>query len=725
MTKKKLENESNLVITGKVDGEDKAMILYNTTLEEAPSVFRSFSTNIFQDVASPSLSMRDGFDRQDYDAVRPEERIPRDDKGKIIACMRVYEEPGNGIIKNIVDLMADLVVQGIDVVHPKKKNEKFAKAWFNKTVQGTRFSERFVNTLCRAGNVVVKRDKSKISLQVARKYYTGQATTDIQEETKVEKRDIPVRYTLLDVRAIEVFDEEIAMFMDSSDIQFGLTLPPNILRKIRNPSNAKEVNLVNLIPIDVVSAIRVGANLIPLDRDKVDAYYYKKDDWRIWATPMIYTVLSDVYALRKAKLADIACLDGALSQIRLWKLGSMDGGVMKIRPSLEAMNRLASTLMNAVPGGIMDLMWGPDIEMQESTSSLHNFLGDTKYTPILNSIYTGLGIPPLFTGVSSSGSFTNNFLAIKTFIVRLEYLRNILRTFWDKELGMLAKALGWDVAPTLVFDRMTLNDEASILQIMLNMVDRGLLSDEAMVEMVGAIPEIEAIRTKREFKERQTGKRPPKASPYPDFEKDWISNFIKMGEVTPAQVGIELEPKKVGEKTPNENLVNLGIKGPKSKPIGQGGRPLGKKDSIKRKQKVVKPQRGIGSLVKLATWSSDMQDKINEQLTPVYLEMMDKKNLRQLTDQESRDLERLKFSLLANLEPDTKLEENTLSQLMSSQKLEVPEFMDVLLGEMITEYTKDNGEAPNINQIRRMQSLCYSAYKIPAEEIEEEVTEDL
>lgn len=721
MSKKKLENESNLVITGKIDGEEKAMVLYNTTLQEAPSLFRSFSTNIFQDIATPNISMRDGFDRCDYDSVRPEERIPKDDKGKIIACMRVYEESGNGIIKNIVDLMADLVVQGIDVVHPKKKNEKFAKAWFNKTVQGTRFSERFVNTLCRAGNVIVKRDKSKISLQVVRKYYQGEASVDVQEETKVEKRDIPVRYMLLDVRAIEVFEEELSMFLDSSDMQFGLSIPPNIMRKVKNPSTALEEKLVNAIPIDIVSAIRVGTHLIPLDKDKVDAYYYKKDDWRVWATPMIYTVLSDVYALRKAKLADIACLDGALSQIRLWKLGSMDQGVMKIRPSLEAMNRLASTLMNAVPGGIMDLMWGPDIEMEESTSSLHNFLGDTKYTPILNSIYTGLGIPPLFTGVSASGSFTNNFLAIKTFIVRLEYLRNILRTFWDKELGLLSKALGWDVAPTLVFDRMTLNDEASILQIMLNMVDRGLLSDEAMVEMVGGIPEIESIRTKREFKERQAGKRPPKASPYPDHEKTWIDNFIKMGEVTPAQVGIELAPKKAGEKTPNESKVALGIEGPQAGPIGQGGRPLNKKDSIKRKAKTVKPQRGVGSLVKLASWSIDMQEKINEQLTPIYLQMLDKKNLRQLTDQETKDLERLKFSLLANLEPNSKLEENTLSKLMDTQKLEVPEFMDVLLGEMVSEYTKDNGEAPNIHQIRRMQSLCYSAHKIPEEDIDEEV----
>ena len=42
----------------------------------------------------------------------------------------------------------------------------------------------------------------------------------------------------------------------------------------------------------------------------------------------------------------------------------------------------------------MDLVWGPDIELLESKTNVHQFLGEAKYTPHLNSVYAGLGIPP-------------------------------------------------------------------------------------------------------------------------------------------------------------------------------------------------------------------------------------------------------------------------------------------------------------------------------------------
>ena len=699
-----------LLITQQIGEETKAMVLYNTALEDAPFVTRSIASNLYENVYSPNISVKDGFDRFDYEYQRPEERIPRDEKGKIVACMAAYEESGNGLISNIIDLMADLVVQGIDVVHPKRQNEKFVKAWFQKTVKGPNFSERFANMLCRSGNVIVKRDTQKIPLSVTRKYYQGVAGVEDIKDVVVEKREIPVRYTILDVRAIDVFSPELTMFMDSGDMRFGLNIPSNMVTKIANPMTAQDQVLVDSIPKDIVMAIRNGSRLIPLDKNKVDAYYYKKDDWKVWATPMIYRVLSDIYALKKMKMADLSCIDGVLSQIRVWKIGSLE---YKQRPGLAAMNRLASVLMNAVPGGILDLIWGPDLEMQEVSSQLHQFLGDTKYAPLLNAIYSGLGIPPIFTGATSQGSFTNNFLAIKTFIVRLEYIRDKLREFWNKEFSILQKALGWDEAPTLVFDRMTLNDESSILQIMLHLVDRGILSDEAIQEMVGAIPEIEAIRVKREWKDKQKGRKPPKASPFhkPDFKNTWIERFIMAGDLTPGQVGLELEPKGPGEQTPNESQVKLGIKGPKSK-NDLTGRPAGKKDSKKRKNKTVKPQRGVGELIKLSAWSLDMQEKINEELTPIYLDMLGKKNLRQLTGQESDSFEAFKFGLLANIPPNSELKQDTLQTLIAAKQVELPELMNVLYSEMIKQYTEEHGDKPNIHQMRRIQSLTYAAFKM-------------
>ena len=769
-----------ILLTGKTgtSEEDKVIALYNTTLEEAPHVFRSFASNIYQDIYSPNISIKDGMDRLDYDFLRPSERIPIDEKGKIAACLAVYEESGMGIIRNIIDLMADLVVQGIDVVHPKLKNEKFAKRWFHHTVKGPNFSERFVNMLCRSGNNIVKRDTNIISLKQVRQFYKGigkgddsdvnagmqnsrpfgstpgfnqqtddkesalderfqrsnedgdkvidkELDTGLQTQTMIIKREIPVHYNLLNPLFIDIYSPELAMFIDNTDIQFGLAVPMETVRKIQNPLSDHDKALINLMPESIVQSIRKSnSSMIPLDSNKIDAYYYKKDDWKIWATPMMYGILSDLYHLRKMKMADLCALDGALSQIRIWKIGDLE---RKIRPTISSMNRLANILMQSVAGGILELIWGPDLQCQELDPKSYQFLGQSKYEPVLNAIYSGLGVPPLFTGVTASGSFTANFLAIKTFIVRLEYLRDRLRSFWGKELNLLAKALDWDEPAQLVFDRMTLNDEASILQIMLNMVDRGILSDEHMQDMIGAVPNIEKTRLKREMQARKKKKTEPKAGPYhKDHVSSWIDNFIKMGEVTPSQVGIELDKPKKGEKTPNQSKVDLGILGPDSKkmpPIGRGGRPIGKKDSIKRKSKNVKVQRGVGNIqefTKRVLWASEAQDKISEFLTPKYLELKCKKNLRQLTVDEFNEFEDFKFGVLANIATDGagdttdtdiegQVKDSNIEELITQGETETPEMMGIMYGEMLKNYEKDNG-IPSVEIKRKLQCLCYASF---------------
>ncbi len=719
-----VKTPETLLITGKVGDEDKAIALFNTTLEQAPVVIKSLASNAFQNAYSPNISVRDGFDRWDYENFRVDERIPTDDKGKVLTCMSVYKESGFGLIRNIIDLMAELVVEGIDVVHKKKKNEKFAKAWFNKTVKGPVFSERFTNLLCRTGNNFVKRDTKQIPLNKVRKYYKGEAGNDTdgityndepyKQEMEVVKRTIPIRYTLLNPAYIEVYSPELTMFINNSDMRYAIELPKDLIRRVNNPIYQADKALIGMLPNDILTLLQKNERLLPLDPTRVDSYYYKKDDWEVWATPMIYGVLSDLYQLRKMKLADLSAIDGVLSQIRLWKLGQKDS---KIRPSLSAMNRLASLLTQGVAGGIMDIIWGPDIEVQEISSDLHQYLGESKYVPTLKAIYEGLGVPPLFTGGSSQGSYTNNFLSIKTFIVRLQYLRECLRTFWNKEFEILQKALDWDDPPVLVFDRMTLNDEAGVLQVLLHMVDRGILSDEAMQEMVGAIPEIEQVRIKREWQDRKRKRTPPKASQFhkPDFENTWLDSFIKLGEVTPSQVGLELEENKEGEKTPNQSKVDLGIQGPKAK-SDLGGRPPGVKDKAKRKTKVLKPKKGIAKLIQNITWAQDAQLKINDIVTPLYLSSLEKKNLRQLTDEEFNNLEQLKLGLLANIPLNTTVDESLIKDAIVDKKIEISQLFSDLLASLVRDQEEKLGSKLTIDIIRRMQSIAYATYFYEDEE---------
>lgn len=175
---------------------------------------------------------------------------------------------------------------------------------------------------------------------------------------------------------------------------------------------------------------------------------------------MLYCVLDDIALLRKLKLADISALDGAITNISLFRLGSLEH---KIAQSAAAAAKLAEILSSHTGAGTMDLIWGADIDMIESKTQVHNFLGKTKYEPTIEAINGGLGIPQTLSGAAgSNGGTTNNFLSLKTLTERLQYGRDRLVEFWEKELIKLQRGLGLKTPPKLEFDLMTLADEAAM-----------------------------------------------------------------------------------------------------------------------------------------------------------------------------------------------------------------------------------------------------------------------
>ena len=113
---------------------------------------------------------------------------------------------------------------------------------------------------------------------------------------------------------------------------------------------------------------------------------------------------------------DMMYRDGAISQVRLWRLGSLEH---EIFPTDAAVSKLADILISNPGGGAFDLIWGPELDFKESGTNVHQFLGSEKYEPVLNNIYAGLGIPPTLTGSATSSGFTNNYISLKTLVQRL------------------------------------------------------------------------------------------------------------------------------------------------------------------------------------------------------------------------------------------------------------------------------------------------------------------
>jgi hypothetical protein len=601
-------------------------------------------------------------------------------------CMFVYEE--EPIVRNIIDLMSDFGSQGVRIICSDPKQEKFGQEWF-RFINGPDRCERFLNLLYRAGTVIAKRTDGKVPLKVQKKWRTysnvdnGPKTEVVEiKEINNGKAVIPLKWTFYDPRQVEMIGGILSNFVGKPifALRINEQLRNELYQLYKITDNKNELSqFKELIPKYVWDAIDQRSQFFPLDQSKTTAYYYKKDDWDLWGKPLVRPILKDIVTLNKLKQCDNAALDGAMSAVRLWNLGSVKEGIV---PQKAALDKVRSILANAPKGGVIDVVWDDTLKFTESNSNLHNWLGSEKYTSTLVSIYAGLGVPPGLTGSSGSSSFTNNNISLKTLIERLKYGRTVLISFLNEQLALIQKAMGYTKSFEIAFDQMVLSDEAAEKALLLQLWDRNIISSEA-VRFAFDLDhnEIEQMKVNREFR-KQGKSSPPKASPYhnPEKDHDLKKLAVQKGGVTPSQIGLDLPDKKEGEKTFFESSTPQDKQyKPKGTPLT--GRPKNSKDKIKRKQRRVLPRGASAKYSDLFKYAESAQSKIEEIINPIFIAIANKKNVRSLSTDETERLEYLKFRIFSNIEPYSDIDENKITEIASSNLAVDDEFY--------TTYTKN------------------------------------
>lgn len=638
----------------------------------------------WSNLSTGPTSGRPGLTRTDYEAFRPDEAVPKKIKGIMRNSELIYNRVG--LVKNVIDLMGDFASQGVRISHPNKKIEKFYKNWFSK-VKGSDRSERFLNNLYRLGNVVINRQTARISVKAEKEMYKSVASPDQiinynDVSPDVQRREIPWKYTFIDPVFVDVVGGPLSSFIGKR--AYSIVLPTYLRKTIKTPKSEAERAIVSQLPQSIIDAAETKKPYL-LDPNKTLVFHYKKDDWQAWAYPIIYSVMDDINTIEKLKLADLAALDGAISNIRIFKLGSLEH---KIAPTTAAASKLSSILQNNVGGGTMDLVWGPDIELIESKSNVYQFLGQEKYVPHLNMVYAGLGIPPTLTGTFGAAGTTNNFISLKTLTQRLQYGRRVLLEFWNHEIKMVQKAMGFKQPAVIEFERMDLSNEEAEKALLIQLADRNVISDELLQTNFGIYPELEKSRLNQETKERSSSRMVKKSGPYydPEFDNSLKKISLQLGLATTSQVGLDLPER------PDDELTSVEAKAcpPKcleeqqidnqpnptdtnnQQPSGEDGRPPGTVDTKQRKQREFKPQPGIPqSSASLQLWAIQAQEKISEITNPFFLDFYQKKNMRSLSSEEYSEAENTKAKIFFSLEPKSNVKEDiVLSKLNTINSIE-------------------------------------------------------
>lgn len=633
----------------------------------------------------------------------------------IMECIDIYEnEP---IVSNIIDLMSDFGSQGVRITCADKNQERFGQQWF-KYIKGPERCERFLSMLFKQGTIIIKRTDGKVPLKTQKKWKSAVGKNGENapknevikiEETDTGRATIPLKWTYYGPCDVVMIGGELANFVGKPI--FGLKINTQLRTEINqlamlNMEQTKLEELKSLIPDYVLNAINTNAQFFPLDQSKVYAYYYKKDDNQLYGKPIIRPIIKDIRHLNKLRAADSAALDGVISSVRLWTVGSLEHGIV---PNKGAIDKVRNMVANCVAGGAADLVYGPDLKFQESSTTSHQFLGSEKYQHCVNSINAGLGVPTSMTGNSKSN--TTDFMGLRTLVERLEYGRTILVEFLSEQLSIVQKAMGFTKEFKIEFDEMVLSDEAAQKNLFIQLYDRGVISLETLRYNFNIDnSDVEDAKVARE--ERKRGKGiPHKASPYhnPEKEHDLMKLAVQKGGVTPKQVGLDLPEKQKGEKTFNESgeTPSQRAKIAQKKVVGSPltGRPVNSKDKVIRKKKRVLPKGASAKFQDLFKYAESAHQKVEEITNQAFITIANKKNVRSLSVEETETLEALKFRIFSNVQPYSEVNQQTIHNITSSS-LQTDEEIEKAYIRLVNETKDKYGRELTISEQRSI--ACYA-----------------
>lgn len=427
-----------------------------------------------------------------------------------------------GVIKNVIDLMCNFASEGITVQHPRKNIRRFYQRWFEIADIPGRIKD-ILRAYYKTSNVFIYTtfgdiDKAAYDRMRSTKgsdFYprsfsdTSDPSNDekleeIDEQLKkpAEKRQIPWRYTLLNPFQMELigskyFGEQKWVFV--LDEITASAADSKKARKESVPESAIEYldrSDINIPP--EFKKLRNG-RVVELDQGKLWTLHYMKDDHEDWADPMVWPVINDVIYKNKLRAMDMSVCDSVINAITVFKIGNLKEGFVAPPEHYDKLSELLRT-----PSAAMTMVWNDALEIESNYPPVEKILGVQKYESVDRDILAGLGISEVIVN-GRGGNYSSSFLSVRTLLERLEEGRREVEKWLNKQLRMIAAIMGHRDVPTVKFGQMSLRDEQAEKQLVLGLLDRNVISIEAVHEMFGFNFDVERerLKTEKEIEENE------------------------------------------------------------------------------------------------------------------------------------------------------------------------------------------------------------------------------
>ena len=392
-------------------------------------------------------------------------------KRRIIKTIFYWEnEP---IVYKCISLVAQLSNDTFTISCEDKKVEDLLRKWW-RDIKGDDFLNYFFLEYFRSGNVPILRTNIKY---VPRNGYNTNKT-------------IPGGYTVLNPLNISIKDSPIPGIK-----QAYLSVSQDFLSIIKNSGMMDTVR--NLFPEEISSQIKPGAGEILLPKEIFSMVTKDKQPYESWAIPLVSRAFDALDQKRNLMEMDRTTTSGVRNRILKVTIGNDKYPVT----DTKELSVLASKFRN--PSKNLTIFWNHTLNMEYIEPKLDS-LNSEKYEPVLDDIRSVFGISKVLLGIEGD-SDGNNTLCLKGMIEILEQARNSFITWFIREVNDVARIFA-NVKNDIVsvsFGTLNLKDENDFFRVIMQMVDRQIISYETAMETLGYYFPKEINRLEKEKKIRE------------------------------------------------------------------------------------------------------------------------------------------------------------------------------------------------------------------------------
>lgn len=471
-----------------------------------------------------------------------------------------------GIIKNAIDVQAELANDGIFLDGGTKRARDFFTAWFE-TIDLDSCKEQYFREYYKSGNVFFYRIDGEIKFDSFDKY---------PSKLKNIRVKIPLKYTLLNPYDISCNGD-----LSFSITSYGKVLSSKEIRRLKSPITDKDKNLRNSLPKDVLKRIDSSNGFdtqifYPLEPSNLILSFYKKQDYEPFAIPMVWPVLRDVNMKIEMKKLDAAAMRMVDQIVLLITMGAEPdkGGVND-----RYMKELKELLANGSVGRVLVSDWTTKADFL--IPDLNKVLGKEKYEVLNQDIKEGLQ-----NILNLEGTYSGLSTKLKIFMKTLqEGRRRFLTDFLKPQMELIGERLGLKKIPEPKFKEIDFENKEALQRVALRLYELGAITPQQLMEVFdnGIYPLGEEIKDSQEefIEDRKKGFYNPIVGGVPMIASKSEQERIKISK---EQLKLNIKENNLSSNIPTEE---------ENKTPNQAGRPQGSSNASQEKSYSIKKIKPI------------------------------------------------------------------------------------------------------------------------------------